>query len=71
MDTTPAVQGWIILFVGIRVGARSPLSLLLTAAMAVAVRLWIPNEERHLCAEFGDDYRRYAERVPRFLRVTL
>lgn len=66
----PQYTGWIILFVGVSVAARSPLALLLTVAMVVAVRVWLPYEERHLVAEFGDDYRRYAQRVPRFLRLT-
>lgn len=59
-----------ILFVGVGLAARSPLALLLTAAMAVAVRVWLPPEERHLVDEFGEDYRGYASQVPRFLRLS-
>lgn len=66
----PQYAGWIVLFLGISIAAASPLALLLTGAMAFGVSIWIPNEERHLLAVFGDDYRRYAEQVPGFMRFT-
>lgn len=66
----PQYTGWIILLSGVAIVARSPIAFLLTLAVALAIRIWVPQEERHLEDEFGDDYRRYCRRVPRFLRVS-
>lgn len=65
----PQYTGWIILLSGGAVIARSPLALTLALAVVVAMRIWIPHEERHLEEEFGDEYVRYRRQVPRFLRL--
>lgn len=63
----PQYAGWILVPIGVAVAARSPVSLILALAVVVAMRIWIPHEERHLEEQFGEDYRRYQEGVPRFL----
>lgn len=65
----PQYTGWVILFTGVAVTARSPLALMLALAVVAAMRIWIPHEERHLEKEFGEDYVEYRRQVPRFLRL--
>lgn len=66
----PQYTGWILLLCGAAIAARSPLALALALAVGVAMRIWIPQEERHLEDEFGQEYLRYRQRVPRFLRLS-
>ena len=65
----PQYTGWIFLLTGAAITARSPLALGLALSVVVAMRIWIPHEERHLEEEFGEDYLRYRAQVPRFLRL--
>lgn len=66
----PQYTGWIILLFGIAMGARSPLALALVLAVAAAIRIWVPHEEKHLAQEFGEEYLRYCKRVPRFVGLS-
>lgn len=70
LSRNPQYTGWILILAGTAVTARSPLALGLVLAVVVAMRVWIPQEERHLEDEFGEEYIRYRQRVPRFLRLT-
>lgn len=67
ISRNPQYSGWILLLSGAAVAARSPLALALAVAVVAAMRIWIPQEERHLEEEFGDDYVRYRQQVPRFV----
>jgi protein-S-isoprenylcysteine O-methyltransferase Ste14 len=52
---------------GVALRAPSPLALaLLPPALAVLERGVVDREERYLEARFGDEYRTYRERVPRW-----
>ena len=66
----PQYTGWISVLVGIAVLARSPLAFGLAVAVVVAMRIWIPHEERHLEDQFGDEYRQYRDSVPRVIGVS-
>lgn len=66
----PQYTGWIVLLIGAAVAGRSPIALGLAVAVVVAMRIWIPHEEKHLEAEFDDDYRRYRDRVARFVTLS-
>lgn len=66
----PQYTGWILLLIGAAIAARSPIAMALALAVVLAMRIWIPHEERHLEEEFGEEYRRYRERVPRFLGLS-
>lgn len=69
VSRNPQYIGWILLLVGVAVTARSPVALGLALAVVIAMNIWIPQEERHLEREFGDEYLRYRRDVPRFLRL--
>lgn len=69
ISRNPQYTGWVLLLVGVAVAARSALALALALSVVVAMRIWIPQEERHLEEEFGEEYLRYRREVPRFLRL--
>lgn len=63
----PAFAGFDLLYLG-SVLALGNLALLAAACAAVAmIHLQILEEEKHLTKMFGEDYRRYAETVRRYL----
>lgn len=63
----PQYTGLILLLLGLAVARRSPGATLLAIGAAGAYRWWVPVEERHLEAEFGQQYRAYCARTPRWL----
>jgi protein-S-isoprenylcysteine O-methyltransferase Ste14 len=68
----PQYVGMIVGLSGLALLANSPLVTGLVAAHVGWVLLLPRAEERHLRAEFGREYERYAARVPRFVgRVTI
>lgn len=62
----PQYVGWTLLLVGIATAARSPRALALAAAYPAGVSVWLPHEEAHLAESFGDAYRDYQQRTPRW-----
>lgn len=63
----PQYTGLILLLLGLAVARRSPGAALLAAGAAGAYRWWVPVEERHLEAEFGQQYSAYRAHTPRWL----
>ena len=64
----PQYAGLIVAAAGAAVAGRSLLTLGVAAAVAATLWLWVVAlEEPHLGRVFGDRYRRYASRVPRFI----
>jgi protein-S-isoprenylcysteine O-methyltransferase Ste14 len=63
----PAYVGMTALYMGIALRARSMMALLyLPMALAVLDRAVVSREERYLEATFGEEYRAYKERTPRW-----
>ncbi|MFL6192698.1 MAG: methyltransferase family protein, partial [Thermoanaerobaculia bacterium] len=64
----PMYLGMTLLYLGLAlwIGTLWPLPLLPVALWATQ-RYVIAREERYLEAKFGDDYRRYKERVRRWI----
>ncbi|GAB6101839.1 hypothetical protein JCM16138_10620 [Thermococcus atlanticus] len=57
-----------LIFLGISLAGRSLLALLLTAAFAIGFHKYVVElEEPYLERVFGEEYRRYKERTPRYL----
>lgn len=65
----PQVVGWGVTLLGISLASRSPEALLLTAWYFLVHRLHAPVEEWHLERTFGEEYRRYRAKTPRFLGI--
>ena len=62
----PQIVGWGVALLGVALAGRSSKALTLVAAYFLAHRLYFPFEERSLERAFGEEYRRYRARVPRF-----
>ncbi|HWQ10390.1 MAG TPA: isoprenylcysteine carboxylmethyltransferase family protein [Holophaga sp.] len=60
----PLYAAWIWCLVpGLALLQGTPLTLSVPIVAAIFYRLCIPHEERHLLEHFGDEYRRYRQRV--------
>jgi len=59
----------VLTFVGAGIGSASWVLLLFSAAFAVMLPLSVRFEESHTLARFGDTYRTYVERTPRWVGV--
>ena len=68
ISRNPTYLSLTLLLIGLALVFRS-VWLLATAAVAVAITHWgiVLREERYLEAKFGDEYRRYATKVRRWL----
>ncbi len=62
----PQYLGYLLILTGMGTARRSGLALALGAATGLVFRWWIPIEERHLQRQFGEPYRQYLARVPRW-----
>lgn len=64
----PLYMGLVIALIGLAAALDKPWLLLLTPiAMLIAVQFLVKPEEHYLEAKFGDEYRRYKQRVRRWL----
>lgn len=63
----PQVVGWLLALLGAAIAGRSVKALNLVGFFLFVHRLYFPIEERHLEWTFGDEYRRYQAKTPRFL----
>ncbi len=64
----PQNLGWFTALLGAAVAGRSPAALGLVAIFAVVVHLYIVRlEEPHLEQLYGEEYRAYRRRTPRYL----
>lgn len=65
----PQIVGWLLALLGIALAGRSTKALALVGLFFFIHRLYFPIEERHLERTFGEEYRRYQARAPRFLGI--
>lgn len=65
----PQVVGWLLGLLGLALIYRSVTGLSLVAAFLFVHRLYFAIEEQHLERTFGEEYRRYKARTPRFLGI--
>jgi protein-S-isoprenylcysteine O-methyltransferase Ste14 len=62
--------GMILVFIGIAIASASWLFLLLLAILTVITHLMILVEERPCLNKFGEAYREYMNRTPRWIGIT-
>ena len=63
----PQVVGWGLALFGAALAGRSVRALVLVGLFFLVHRLYFSIEERHLERTFGEEYRRYRAKAPRFL----
>ena len=63
----PIYVGMSLLYAGIGIAARSPWVFILALPLAIVMRYVVAREEAYLERRFGDAYRDYMGRVPRWL----
>ncbi len=63
----PQTVGAVLFWTGTALLGRSGVALLLAGLLWLAFLAWLPVEEQILERTFGQDYRRYQRRTPRFL----
>ena len=65
----PMYLSTIILFVGIGIATASWVFLLLAVVYMVVPLLWVVAEERHCLKYYGDAYREYMNKTPKYLGI--
>ena len=63
----PQYTGIVLVAAAASIATRNLPAAALTGVLATAYRWWVPVEERALAREFGDPYRDYVARTPRWL----
>jgi protein-S-isoprenylcysteine O-methyltransferase Ste14 len=63
----PIYVGISLVYAGIGIAARSPWVFILALPLAIVMRYVVAREEAYLERRFGDAYRYYMGRVPRWL----
>ncbi len=58
-----------IVFIGVGIASASWLVLLLSALYMVLIVIAVPAEERFLVQQYGDAYRRYMDKTPRWIGI--
>ncbi|MEE8524909.1 MAG: isoprenylcysteine carboxylmethyltransferase family protein [Thermoanaerobaculia bacterium] len=63
----PQTLGALLVLTGAAIAGNSGVALLLAALGWVGASIWVPTEEGILEKLFGEEYRQYRQRVPRYL----
>ncbi len=65
----PMYFGMLLQFIGIGIATSSWLFLAITLAMIIQMRLLVNVEERSCLEKYGDSYRKYMNRTPRWFGI--
>jgi len=65
----PIYTALVLIFLGVSMASASWVFLLLTVLMAVLVSLSVADEERYCVEKYGDSYREYMDRTPRWIGI--
>ena len=65
----PMYIGMLIMQIGLGITCSSWLYLLLTLALMIALNANSSGEERYCLYRYGDDYRKYTSRTPRWIGI--
>jgi len=67
ISRNPMYIGLLIMFIGLGITCASWLYLLLTVVLMVLLNANLTGEERYCLYRYGDDYREYLKRTPRWI----
>ena len=65
----PMQLSQVVIFLGVGIATASWVFLLLTVVYMVVPILWVDAEERHCLKHYGDAYREYMKRTPRYIGI--
>ncbi len=65
----PTYIGMILMQIGLGIACTSWLFLLLTVALMILLNADLSTEERYCLYRFGDEYRKYKNRTPRWIGI--
>jgi len=65
----PMQLSQVVVFLGVGIATASWVFLLLSVVYMVTPILWVDAEERHCLKHYGDDYREYMKRTPRYIGI--
>ena len=66
----PIWVGVYVQYIGIGIASASGLFLLLTIVLIILAIKLVPAEERLCCEKYGEDYREYMNRTPRWIGIS-
>jgi protein-S-isoprenylcysteine O-methyltransferase Ste14 len=67
VSRNPMYVGWLIMDIGLGVACTSWLYLVLAAVLMILFNAVLPSEERWCLETYGDTYREYANKTPRWI----
>jgi len=65
----PIYAALLLIYLSVSIASASWVFLLLTVLIAVAVNLSVADEERYCLEKYGDAYREYMKRTPRWIGI--
>jgi protein-S-isoprenylcysteine O-methyltransferase Ste14 len=65
----PMQLSGVVIYLGVGIATASWVFLLLTAVYMVVPILWLDAEERHCLKYYGDAYRKYMNKTPRWIGI--
>ena len=69
ISRNPVYLGMVLIFIGISVICASWVFLLVTVALVILIHISVVSEERWCLEKYGDDYREYMNRIPRWIGI--
>jgi protein-S-isoprenylcysteine O-methyltransferase Ste14 len=69
VSRNPMYFGWFLAYVGIGIASASWLFLLLSVALIILMNILSGSEERFCYEKYGDAYREYMNRTPRWIGI--
>jgi protein-S-isoprenylcysteine O-methyltransferase Ste14 len=65
----PVYLSQVLMFIGVGIASASWIFLLLTTLRTISSFMLMPSEERFCLDKYGDAYRRYMEKTPRWIGI--
>jgi protein-S-isoprenylcysteine O-methyltransferase Ste14 len=65
----PMALSQVLIYLGVGIATASWVFILLSVLYIFAQLLWLDAEERHCLKYYGDDYREYTKRTPRWIGI--